>query len=198
MSEQIPPGDHLARVAGQVVQQVELALAEVKFHAVESGLMGARVQPKAADLKWLGGVLGAVPFRTPQDRPDPGIDLVRPERLDHVIICAGIQRPDDFGLVVTRGDYQHSHRADGTDHAQRLLPAEVGQPKIEEHGIGRRLENLLQRGRCRGCAGDRMAAFRQGTNQRVPDGGIVLYQQQLRHNTTVTGFGNGLKEAGHK
>jgi hypothetical protein len=28
-----------------------------------------------------------------------------------------------------------------------------------------------------------MTALRQGANQRVPDGGIVLYQQQLSHNT---------------
>jgi hypothetical protein len=43
-----------------------------------------------------------------------------------------------------------------------------------------------------------MTAFRQGANQRVPYGVIVLYQQQLNHNTTVTGIINGMKEARHK
>src|SRR6516164_6761311 len=70
MREQVPPGDYLPRVRSQVVQQLELAPAEVKAHPVEGDLMGARVQPEAAHLKWLTG-LRDTRFRTSQDRPDP-------------------------------------------------------------------------------------------------------------------------------
>jgi len=127
MGQQIPPGDHLPRVQGQVVQQVELAPAEVDCLAVESDLMSARVQPEAGDLKRVPGP-GAARLCPPQDRPDPGLDLVCPERLDDVVVRPCVKRPDDLGLIVARGDDQHGHGADGTDHAQRFLPAEVGQP----------------------------------------------------------------------
>src|SRR5260370_3937961 len=80
MREQVPPADHLSCVEGQVMQQVELAPAQVKCHSVEGDLMGASVQPKAANLKWLPG-LGTARLSTPQDRPDPAPNPVRPERL---------------------------------------------------------------------------------------------------------------------
>src|SRR5215469_8918181 len=192
MCEQVPPGDYLPRVESQVVEQLELAPAQVEYRSVERDLMGASVEPKAANLKWLPGP-GAARLGPSQDCLDPGLDLVRAEWLDHVVVRSRIQRPDDLGLIVARGDHQHRHRADRTDHAQCFLPAEVGQPKIEQHGIGRRLEDLLQRGHCRGCAGYYMTAFRQGAGQRVPDGNIVLYQQQLNHNKTVTGVSNAVK-----
>ena len=184
MGEQIPPGDHLAHVEREVVQQVEFAPAQIEGPAIEGDLMGVRVQPQAADLD--RAAAGAVRLGAPQDRPDPGLDLARPERLDQIIICARVQRPDDLALVVAGGDHQHRHGADRTDHAQRLVPVEVRQPEIEQDGIGRRIKNLPQRDHGGGRAGYRMTALRQGADQRAPDGGIVLYQQQLGHDRTVT------------
>ena len=60
MREQVPPGDYLPRVSGQVVQQLELAPAEVEAHPVEGDLMGARVQPEAAHLKRLRRIEGQI------------------------------------------------------------------------------------------------------------------------------------------
>jgi hypothetical protein len=49
VSEQVTPGDHLAGMECQVVQQVELAPAQIQWRTVQGGLVPVRVQPQAAD-----------------------------------------------------------------------------------------------------------------------------------------------------
>jgi len=53
--------------------------------------------------------------------PHPRLDLAGPEWLDHVVVGAGVEHPDDLGLVVAGGDDDHGHRADRADHPQCLV-----------------------------------------------------------------------------
>src|SRR5215471_6379399 len=51
VGEQIPPGDHLAGVQREVVQQVELPPAQVEGRAVQGRHVRVDVQPESADLQ---------------------------------------------------------------------------------------------------------------------------------------------------
>src|SRR5215472_19386934 len=51
VGEQVPPGDHLAGVQREVVQQVELPPAQVQGGAVQGRHVRADVQPEPADLQ---------------------------------------------------------------------------------------------------------------------------------------------------
>jgi len=89
-------------------------------------------------------------MRVAGDRPaehcaDPGLDLARAERLDDVVVRAGVEHPDDLGLVVASGDHHDGNRADGAHHPQRLVPADVGEAQIEQDQVRRRGQQVLER-----------------------------------------------------
>jgi hypothetical protein len=185
VGQQVAPGDHLAGVQRQVVQQVELAPAEVQPRPVQGGLVPGRVQPQAADLE-LASVRRPALGGAAQDRPDPRVDLAGPERLDHIVVGARVQHPDDLCLVVACRDHHHRYRADRAHHPQRLVAAETGQAEVEQDQVGGRVEDVLQRVHRARHAGHGVAAFGESPDEGPPDGGVVLDQQQLCHGHEVT------------
>ena len=54
VGEQVTAGHHLPGPQCQIVQEVELAAAEVERRAVQGGLMPVRVQPQPADRQQAG------------------------------------------------------------------------------------------------------------------------------------------------
>jgi hypothetical protein len=125
-------------VLGQVVEQVELAPAQLEPGAVQGGLVCVRVQPQAADLERAGRTRAGA-GRPAQHGADPGVDLARAERLDHVVVSPRVEHPDDLGLIVARGDHHDRDGCDGPHHPQGLVPAEIGQPEVEQDQVRRRV-----------------------------------------------------------
>src|SRR5262245_8149369 len=96
--EQVTAGCYLSLPQRQVMQQVEFAAAEIERRAVQGGLVTVWVEPEAADGEQVGGRLAAW-GRPAEHRTDPGLDLARAERLDHIVVGPGVEHPDDLGLV---------------------------------------------------------------------------------------------------
>src|SRR4051812_16505139 len=98
------PGEHLARLARQRHQQVELQRRELDRPALAQHLVTGDVDAQVPDRQRLRRlVLGP-----PQPRPDPRDQLLRLERLDHVVVRAGLQAQHHVHGVALRR--QHDDR----------------------------------------------------------------------------------------
>ena len=112
--EQLVAREHLAGVADEHVEQVELAPGEAELAAVAGGDVAARVDDDVArDVR--AGALGAV---AAQQRLEPRGQLGDRERLDQVVVGAGLQAGDAVLDLVARG--QH---ADGRCRRRRRAGA---------------------------------------------------------------------------
>src|SRR5438552_6512148 len=85
VGEQIPPGDHLAGMQREVVQQVELPPAQVEGRAVQGRHVRVDVEPEPADLQRAAAAV-ARPADPAQHRPDPRLDPPPAERPDHAAV----------------------------------------------------------------------------------------------------------------
>ena len=85
-----------------------------------------------------------------QDRPDPGGDLVDPERLDHVVVGAGVEGADDRLVVVLGGHHDHGYLGDRADHREQLQPVDVRQSEVEQHHVRLASTNELEDGQAGG------------------------------------------------
>src|SRR6476661_9439340 len=97
LGEQVALGHYLARSPGQREQQVELLAGQIDRAPVDDNFSAAGVDRQAADRdqRFLVGLSGAA-----QNRADSGGQLGCGERLDHVVIGAEVEQPDDLGFVV--------------------------------------------------------------------------------------------------
>ena len=76
---------------------------------------------------------------SPDQGAEPGDELLERERLDHVVVGAGLERGDPGRDRVPRG--QHQDRGHARAVAQRgedLEPVAVGQAEVEDHRVGGR------------------------------------------------------------
>ena len=76
-----------------------------------------------------------------QDRPDPGVQLLGAERLDDVVVRAGVERGDRGRVVVAGGGDDHRDRAHRPEHPQQLDAVDVGQPEVEHDEVRRVVEH---------------------------------------------------------
>ena len=79
----------------------------------------------------------AATVRAPQQRAQPGDDLLEAERLGDVVVAAGGQPGDAVLDGVPGGEEQHRHvRVVAAQPAQHLEAVEVGQHHVEHDGVG--------------------------------------------------------------
>ena len=75
---------------------------------------------------------GALPCAGPaQQRGDPGRQVLAGERLDHVVVGAVVEQPDDLRLLVPGGRDDDRGRGDRAHHLQRLAAVQVGEAEVE-------------------------------------------------------------------
>ncbi len=69
-------------------------------------------------------------------RPHARAEFVEIERLDEVIVCAGVEALHAVGHRIARGDDQHRQRvAARTQRAQHVETVALGQAEVEQHEI---------------------------------------------------------------
>ena len=112
-----------------------------------------------------------------------GVQLVELERLDEVVVGAGVQAGDAVAERVARGEHDHRRRvlarAQRAQHVEAAAPLlRVGQAEVEQHEV----EALRRERRVRGPRVvdpvDRIALVAQGLAQAVADHAVVFDQQQ--------------------
>ena len=121
-----------------------------------------------------------------EQRAQPGAQLLDGERLDEVVVGAGVEPLDAVGDCVARGDDEHRHRiAAAAQRAADLEAADLGHQEIEHDRVGRRLR--LARERLRAVLGLVDLVVRaQGARDRRADRRVVVdHEHTSRHGRIV-------------
>ncbi|GAA4233048.1 hypothetical protein GCM10022254_34520 [Actinomadura meridiana] len=141
------PHQHVARhgppgPAHQRRQQVELAGPQVQLAVGEEHLPGRDVERERPDLHQFGGHLGPAAA----ERPEPGQQFPRPERFDHVVVGARVQRHDDLDLAGAGGDHEDAHLGQpGPQPPAQDDAVHVGQAEVEQDEPGAAAQHRLGR-----------------------------------------------------
>ena len=116
-----------------------------------------------------------------QRGPQPGEQLVHPERLGHVVVGAGVERRDLVRLRVARRQHDDRHALHAAQPADHVDAVDAGQPEVEDDDVGmvarREIERLLAVGR----GVDVVPARAQVDAQRAQDLRLVVDDQDARH-----------------
>ena len=98
------------------------------------------------------------------------------ERLDQIVVGAGLENGDDLRIAVAGGGDDDRDVIDRPQHCEHVTAVEVGQSQIEHHQV-RMLGHDQVQGLCSGGRGGHgMPALSQCSDQAGPDVRIVLDQ----------------------
>src|SRR5262249_13965266 len=113
--EQVAAGHHPPGPQRQGVEQVEFAAAQGQRRVVPRGLVPPQVKPEAAD-RAQGGAGRGILGRPPKHRANPGLDLSRAERLDHVVV-----RPASSTRMMSVSSSRAVTTTTGTELTARII-----------------------------------------------------------------------------
>ena len=132
--EQLPAREHAPGLAREGGEELELGRRQGDGPATHGDPMPPQVELEVADDEPLGrsgGVLGPA-----EDGPDAGDELLRAERLDHVVVGAELEAGHPVGLVAAGGeDHDRDHRvaAEGADDVEAV---DLRQAQVEDDRVG--------------------------------------------------------------
>ena len=133
-------------------------------------------------------LLGSRLVAAPQPGPHAGDELLRLERLDDVVVGAGLEPDDDVDGVGAGRQHDDGHAALGADPPAHLHAVEPRKHDVEEHEVGPR---LAERGDRLGAVGhmrDLEALVAQHDPQHLGEGEIVVDDQYpTLHGTLLPG-----------
>src|SRR3954451_13971507 len=178
--EQLLAADHQALVAHEVFEQLELALGEVDLAIAARDLVRVGVEREIADPQ------GRHPARraAPQQRPQPGEQLLAFERLDQVVVGADVEALDAGLQRVPRGE--HQDRGVVAVVAQALGDVDAVQPwqaKVEHDDVRQERMGLIEAAHAIRGELDLIALQAQRALQNLGDLLIVLDDEHA-HGTT--------------
>jgi hypothetical protein len=159
-----------------VLEQLELAGRELQRALSAVDLAAIGVEAKVAN-----DHEGAAARRAPpQQRADPGEQLVALERLDEVVVGACIEALHARVESVAGGEHQDRHVALGSHPAGHLHAVELRQPEVEHHRV--RLEHVRLVESLLAVAGHAylVALLVEGTTEHAGDVGVVLDHEHTR------------------
>ncbi len=134
-------GEHLARLAGQRHQQVELQRGQRDRVAVAGHLVAGYVDGHVAD----GQHLGRLRIGPAQPGAQPGDQFLRLERLDDVVVRTGFQSQHHVDRVALRGQHHDRHDGLGSDGLADVDAVHPRQHQVQQHQIGFELPQGRQR-----------------------------------------------------
>ena len=118
--QQLPAAEHLAGMADQQMQQLELLAGGVHHLAVPPHLARRGIDGRSAALQRRPGRAGAA-----QHRLHPGHHLAGGVRLDDVVVGALPQAVDPLHLAGAGREHDHRHiavAANGAKHVEAVYP----------------------------------------------------------------------------
>ena len=119
----------------QVLEQRELRLGELHRPITAGHLAGGRVERQVRVAELLSGVA----VRPPEQRPQPREQLLERERLDDVVVGAGVEAVDPVLDGVPGGQHQdRSAVAAGAKLARDLQAVALGHQHVQDDGVHRR------------------------------------------------------------
>ncbi len=126
---------HPAGVVHEVAQQLELGGRQRHESAGATHLVALLVEFEVGEGELgRGGLLAG---RTAKDRPDPSGQLLKAERLGHIVVAAERQAPDLVVGGVAGGQEDDGRAHTAVAHAPDHLEAvEVRQHDVEDHEVG--------------------------------------------------------------
>ena len=134
------------------------------------------------------GVAGGVEFETrvaqrllgraaaaAQQGSQPRAELLERERLDQVVVGAGVEALDAIRDRVARGEHQHGRAvAGGAQAAADLEPVGLGHEHVEHDRVRRLVGERVERLAAVGGQMDPVAVHPQRAVERVADRGLVI------------------------
>jgi CRP/FNR family transcriptional regulator, cyclic AMP receptor protein len=114
----------------------------------------------------------------PQQGPQPRLQLTQRERLDEIVVGAGVEPLDAIVDRVARGEHQHRRAIARRPHAAADLKAvKAGHRDVEDDRVGRRSRHAIQGLDAVGGEVDLVALERQRALQRRAHGRLVVDDQ---------------------
>ena len=171
-------GEHLLGVAQEQLEQQELGAREVQRALPAPGLVGEPVQAQVLEAQRL---LLVDLVRSPEQRAHARHQLAQGERLDEVVVRAGVQAGDAVVDLLARGEHQHRRAVAALAHTPAHFQAvEHRHRDVEDDRVVGALAEALQRVAAVAGERDLVALERQRPRQRVLDGGLVVNDQYAR------------------
>src|SRR3990170_4566371 len=137
--DELGPGVHAPRRAGERDEQRPLARGELDDLATDTDLVPVLVEQELAlaeraDL----GRADVGPTRATEDRLHAEHDLLRAERLRHVVVGAELEPADPVLLARLRGEHEDRGEARAPELAGDGLARHIGQAEVEQDQVGAR------------------------------------------------------------
>ena len=121
--------EHVAGVPEEQLQQGELLGRELELGSVTARPLGGRIQLEVA----LGEDDGPGPVVAAAQRPQPRGQFQQAERLDEIVVRAGVEPAHPVAHAVPRGHHQHRGPDPGLpEPPAKLEPVEAGQHDIQD------------------------------------------------------------------
>jgi hypothetical protein len=178
--QQLGPGEHPARVLGEVLQQLELLVGQVERAPADLGGVGGLVDDDVTGADLGGDRLERLvgDQRAPDGQPQPGLDLGRTRGDDEDVVHAplgGDRRQAALGQHQQQGS---GHAGGAQQPAQRSGRRELA-ASVDEDDVGRR--GLDQGGGLGGQHAHLVPEQAEGGQDLGAGGEVVGQEQQTRH-----------------
>ena len=131
-----------AAMAQQDAQELELDRREVDLLVLAPYHAGREVDLQAVDRE---PRLGVMPLGAPQHRAQAGHELARRERLDDVVVGAGLQRLDLLVLGIHGGQDDQRHLTPLAHAAADVGAVAVGSSRLDDDGVGHAQRRTVER-----------------------------------------------------
>ena len=128
----------------------------------------------------IGELLGGLGLRPPHPGPDPGDELLGLERLDDVVVGAGLQAQHDVDGVGLRREHDDRHARLGADRPADVDAVHAGEHEVEQHDVRPQVPHGRQRPRAVADHGGVESLTPQHDGQHLGQCRVVVDHQYAR------------------
>src|SRR5665647_1638430 len=179
--EQHLTGEHLPRLACEGNEEVELQRGQRQWLALAFDRMAGHVDMQVADLELL-----RLRFVTAtQSGTHAGYELLGLERLQDIVVSAGLESDHDVDGVGARRQHDDRNTGLGTDPATHLDAVDPGQHEIQQHDVRATLAKQRHRRGSVGAVHDVQALVAQDDAQHLGQRQIVIHDEYATLHTPV-------------